>query len=62
MKAKVTYIGSKAKSIIENPKISFADFCFGLFESKVYISLTTNKTPAMAINPNNIIFVEEILG
>lgn len=62
MKAKIVYKGEDTYTTIDSPGNSFLDFCKELFEKKIYISI--NKKPdriSVAINTENILFVEEVL-
>ncbi len=61
MKAKITYIGGDVKSIIENSRYSFVDFCKNLFKARIYFSIsTTEKGISICINTDNICVVEEV--
>ena len=61
MKAKIVYVNKEVNTVIENPDYDFIEFCQELFKSKIYISkVEEGKGVSIAINTNNIIFVEEI--
>ena len=61
MKARIKYINGIIETIIENSKTSFEDFCLDLFKQKIYLSIVEEgHGVSMAINTDNILFVEEI--
>lgn len=61
MKAKIKYINNEMFTIIEN-NLDFIDFCKALFKQKIYLSKSINEEGInLAINTDNIIFVEEII-
>ena len=61
MKAKIVYRDNGINTIIENPAYDFMEFCQRLFSQKIYLSIVEEgKGVSLAINTNNIIFVEEI--
>jgi len=59
MKAKIVYISKEVTTVIENSKYDFVEFCNVLFEKKIYLSMA-EKGVSIAINTDNIIFVEEL--
>jgi hypothetical protein len=58
MKAKITYINGSIETIIENDA-TFKDFCQNFFKKKIYLSMAKEGIN-LAINTNNVMFVEEI--
>ncbi len=61
MKAKIVYVGGDVKTIIENSRYSFVDFCKDLFKARIYISKsTTEEGISICINTDNIVVVEEV--
>ena len=58
MKCKIVYVKGDTETVIEN-KLSFKDFCVELFSKKIYLSIV-KKGVSLAINTDNILYVEEI--
>ena len=58
MKAKIYFQDGKDITI-ENKTITFEEFTFELFKGKIYLSITSNECNNLAMNTENILFVEE---
>lgn len=59
-KVKISYISDPCVfTILDNPNLSFIDFCKEILHSKWYISLGTN-CKSVAINRDDIRTIEEI--
>lgn len=63
MKAEISYVNGITKTTVEND-LSFRDFCIQLFKKKIYLSIVNkedeDKGVSLAINTENIMFVEEL--